>query len=41
MEDDELQLLSLPTVFVFRIPPAASAAGHRAADWKDQVRVLD
>ena len=31
-------LTSIPQIFVFRIPPAGSSTGHRAADWnKEQV----
>ena len=28
--------LSIPEVFVYKIPPATSAAGHKAADWSKE-----
>lgn len=37
--DEEYVQLKLNEVFVYKIPPKTSAAGHKAADWKDQVWV--
>lgn len=34
---DEYITLSVPEVFVYKIPPKSSAGGHKASDWKDQV----
>mmetsp|Transcript_13992 Transcript_13992/g.22868 ORF Transcript_13992/g.22868 Transcript_13992/m.22868 type:complete len:246 (+) Transcript_13992:45-782(+) len=32
-EVPELQLLTIPEVFVYKIPPLQGSSGHRAADW--------
>lgn len=36
---EEWVQIKLPEVFVYKIPPKTTAAGHKAADWKDQVWV--
>ena len=32
-DEEEYVSLTIPEVFVYKIPPASSAAGHKAADW--------
>ena len=36
-DDDVFTLLEVNDVFVFKIPAASSASGHRAKDWTNQV----
>lgn len=36
MADSESTLLIINEVYAYRIPPRASAAGHKAADWPDE-----
>ena len=35
-EEEEDVSLTIPEVFVYKIPPATSAAGHKAADWSKE-----
>lgn len=39
MAEEEYVQVLLPEVFVYKIPPKASAAGHKASEWKEQVWV--
>ena len=35
--EEEYVQLSVNEVFGYKIPPKASAAGHKGSEWKDQV----